>query len=560
MRKVLVLITLLCLLCGLAAGANAATTVKEMHANAMVSSDSSCRITLAVALHLDKPAEDLRFPLPGSATDITVNGYECDVTVENGLRYVELDRLITMAGDFSLQFAYTLPDLVATDKNGLTKLHLPLLSGFSYPIEEMKFSVTLPGEVSTQPAFSSGYHQANIEKYLQCQRDGATITGVTLTGLKDHETLEMTLTVPPEMFPPPAIAPPDVQTTTIIALVLFLAAVLYWILFLGNMPVLALPRPTPPGGYGAGEIGSVLYLQGGNLHTMVFSWAQMGYLLIRATPQGDVVLYRQMDMGNERSFYEQHCYKLLFGKKNLVNVSGRRYGAAYRAAEKLRPDLSALVQPGFGNLTIFRVLAALTGLFFGLSIAVELSDDISVQWVLMVLLGLAALCSSWHIQRWIMGIVSPQRGKLWLALGLSGFWIGLSIAAGRPLTGLTFALLQFLAGWLFSLAGRRTPAGRQAIADALGLRRYLKTVPKEQLQQICRHNPEYFHQMMPYALALGVDKAFAKGFGSHKVGPCPYIFTGPETPANAMQWRAVMRRILQEMNTRPGKKFSSRRS
>ena len=28
----------------------------------------------------------------------------------------------------------------------------------------MEFTVTLPGEITAKPAFSSGYHQANIEK------------------------------------------------------------------------------------------------------------------------------------------------------------------------------------------------------------------------------------------------------------------------------------------------------------------------------------------------------------------------------------------------------------
>jgi len=84
----------------------------------------------------------------------------------------------------------------------------------------------------------------------------------------------------------------------------------------------------------------------------------------------------------------------------------------------------------------------------------------------------------------------------------------------------------------------------------LGLRRYLKTISPEQLKQISQSNPEYFHQMMPYAMALGVDKAFAKQFGKMPIGQCPYIAMGVDSTLQAEQWRRLMRRVLKGMNTR----------
>ena len=552
MRKMIVFITLLCLVCTLAVGVNAATAAKSISSYATVSSDGSCQITLTANIHLDSPVDDLTFPLPENAGNITINGVRARSKIENGLRQVDVSKVVgKAAGDFTLTFTYSLPDLVKTNEAGLLELQLPLLSGFPYPVQALEFSVTLPGEVTAKPAFSSGYHQANIEKDIYCTTSGATVTGIAQVELKDHETLKMSLTVSEDMFPQTRIKPPDFQTVNMVALAFFLLALLYWALFLRNLPAWPHIQPESPDGYSAGELGSVLHLRGGDLHMMVFSWAQLGYLLIRLQPDGSVMLCRQMEMGNERSSFEQRCFKLLFGRRSAVNASSRRYGAVYRAVEKLRPNLSALMHPKSGNLHVFRGLAAVTGLLCGVSVGVSLSEGAALQWLLIIALGGAGLLSGYRIQLWAGYLFTSRRRPLWIAVALSIVWLALSVLAGQLATGIGMVLSQLFAGVLAAIGGRRTLAGRQAMGQALGLRRYLKSVPTEQLRMITQNNPEYFHQMMPYAMALGVDKAFAKQFGKLPIGQCPYISVGADSTMRAAQWRSMMRRILGKMNTLP---------
>lgn len=552
MRKIAVFITLLCLLFTLAVGASAATGAKSISAHGTVIADGSCHLTLTMAVHLDSAVEKLLFPLPGDAESITVNGTRVRPKVENGLRQVDVSKFVgNTAGDFTLTFTYTLPDLVDTNEAGLLELRLPLLSGFAYPVQAMDFSVTLPGEITAKPAFSSGYHQANIEKDIAYSTAGPTVTGTSQVELKDHETLEMTLIVSEDMFPAPLITPPDFETVNVVGFVCFLVALLYWFLFLRNLPLWPHRQPASPDGYSAGEMGSVLHLQGGDLNMMVFSWAQLGYLLIRREKDGSVRLIRQMDMGNERSGFEQRCFKMLFGKRSAVSASSRRYGAVYCAVEKLKPNLSELIYPKSGNLMVFRILAVLTGMLGGISLGVNLSEGAAAQWFLIVVLSVLALVSSWQIQLWARYLYAPQKRKLWIALGLCAVWLGLGVLAGQVGTAIGMVLSQLFAGLLLAFGGRRTPAGKQAMAQAMGLRRYFKSVSGRELRQIAVNNPEYFHQMMPYALALGADRAFAKGFGKQNVGQCPYISLAGEGPVQAGKWRTICRQILNKMNTLP---------
>lgn len=551
MGKVFLWIVLICMLLTLTLTAGAAPAAKSVSSYATVSGDGTCQVTLTATIHLDQVTEDLRFPLPGKSTNVTVNGARARSRVENGLRQVNLSGIIGKAvGDFTLNFTYSLPNLVVTNEAGLLELQLPLLAGFAYPVQALEFSVTLPGAVTAKPAFTSGYHQANIEKDIYCTTSGATITGVAQTELKDHETLSMSLLVTEEMFPQKRITPPNFQTVSTLTVVFYLLALAYWLIFLRNLPTWPRRRPQPPEGYTAGEMGSLLHLQGGDLNMMVFSWAQLGYLQIRLGRGGKVTLHRQMDMGNERSAFEQRCFKLVFGKRDTVDATTLRYGAIYQHVRKLTPNLASMMQAKSGNLTVFRGLAAAAGMFCGVSAAIGLSSGAALQWFLVIVLGALALISCWHIQLWAVHLFAPNRQPVWLALGLCALWLILSAVAGLFPVGMTMVSCQLLAGLLAALGGRRTLAGRQAMGEIIGLRRYLKTVPAEQLQQICRSNPHYFYQMMPYAMALGIDKRFARQFRKLPMEQCPYIFTGGDSAMRASQWQSLMRRVLSAMNTR----------
>lgn len=550
MRKIRVFICIICMLCFLAVSASAASVATGVNTHATVSHDGTAQVTLTANIHLDKVEENLRFALPAQAMDITVNGIRARSVLEDGLRQVELVDIIGKAvGDFSLNFTYSLPNLIVTNAAGQLELQMPLLAGFAYPIQALEFSVTLPGPVEAKPAFTSGYHQSNIEKDLDFSTAGATVTATSLVELKDHETLAMSLLVTEEMFPQKRIAAPEVGTVTTLTTVFFLLCLAYWALFLRNLPGRPAPYAAPPEGYTAGELGSVLCLQGANLNMMVFSWAQLGYLQIELQPTGKVLLHRQMEMGNERSGFEQRIFKQLFVKRDTVDAGTARYGALYRYTAGIKPNLSALMSRKSGNVLVFRLLSAISGLFAGVTIAVSLASGAGLQWFLVVLLGLAAFLSAWHMQAWAVNLFVPHRGKLWLAAMLGGVWLVLGALAGRFGTGLGMVLCQGFAGCLMAVGGRRSPAGRQMMGEILGLRRHMKSLSPEQIRIISQNDPDYFFRMAPYALALGVDKAFAKRFGKQSMEDCPYIVTGVGGRLRASQWNDRMHQVLRGMNT-----------
>lgn len=549
MRRIAVFSLALILLFAASFSVSAATSASAVGTYATVTQDGYCQVNMTVKLHLEQAASSLTFPVPKQAANVTLNGTRVRTSAKNDSLLIDLsDALGSMIGDITVTVGYSLDNVIHTTDAGLLELQVPLLSGFSYPVESLEFSVTLPGAPEGKPAFSSGYHQSDIEKDLTYTVSGSTISGTSQNELKDHETLVMTLSVTEEMFPQTGIKLPDLQVVNIAMGVCAVLAVLYWLITLRCAPPRRTVRPIPPEGCTAGELGSVLTLEGADLTMMVFTWAQLGYILIRLDRHDRVTLHKRMDMGNERGSFEQRCFKQLFSKRTIVDTSGTRYGELYVKIKKMPPNVQSFLRPSSGNPRLFRAFAAMIGLFGGVSLGIGLSAGAVLQWFLVCILAALGTVSSLWIQRWAYCLFLLDKRRLWIALIHCAAWTVLGLLAGTPAVGLCVPAAQLLAGLMAAYGGRRTDAGRQAMAQILGLRRYLRNVERTHLQRIREADPDYFHTLAPCALALGVGTAFAKRFGKTRLPGCPYLTTGTDSHMNALEWSILMRRAIRAMN------------
>ena len=551
MRRVMLLITTVMLLALFAIGVNAQTSATQVTYQATVSSDQSCTMVATVTIHLDEPLDTLTFPVPVDATNITLNGTRVGSTLTNQARHIDLSGYVgNVAGDFTFNITYQLKDVVKPNENNFLELQLPMLSGFLYPVEKLGFTVTLPAELTAQPSFSSGYHQANIEQALVYSASGNTVTGTSNQQMKDRETLTMKLLVSEETFPQAVIQLRDLDPYYLAMAVSGVLALVYWLIFLRNFPGRINPTPTPPEGYSAGQMGSILSLQGTDLTAMIFTWAQLGYLVIQTGRTERVLLHKRMDMGNERSVFEQKIFQRLFNGRNVVDTSGFKYAALYQKLATGSGNIQGLAHRRAGSKYLFRFLMALVGAFCGICLGLTLTTEVAVPWVPTIALGIAWGLSSWLIQAWADSFFSRHSSKLVLSLVLCVVWTVVGIRSETYKLDIWIILLQLLAGLMTTFGGRRTEAGRQLMCEVLGLRLFMQTIPRAQLHHIRRQNPEYFYTLAPYAMALGCDQAFAKRFGRDLQPPCPYIVGAGQTPMTATEWNKILRRTARSMESR----------
>ena len=84
----------------------------------------------------------------------------------------------------------------------------------------------------------------------------------------------------------------------------------------------------------------------------------------------------------------------------------------------------------------------------------------------------------------------------------------------------------------------------------LGSSDSIKDIAREELQRILKVNPDYYHEMAPYALALGVDQIFAKRFERLHQPNCTYLHTSTENNRSAAEWDALLRKVVDTLNER----------
>lgn len=547
-----VFIAILCLLL-LTTAVSAAGTVTGLQSSAVISSDGTCQISLVLQLTMDGTETDLQFPLPGTARDITLNGDSAKTSRADSLRWVDLSAVVYGAGSYTLTLHYSLPDLVTQEEKTGLVLTLPLLSGFAYPIDRMEFSVTLPGEPESAPAFSSTYHPENMESFLEYTVNGPVITGYFLQGLKDHETFTMTLPVTGELFPQTMAKRWSLSNDDLLRYGLTFLAAVYWLIFLRCPLPRRSRRVQAPDGITAGELGCCLGGQGVDFSMMVLSWAQMGYLSVQLDRNHRVLLHRQMDMGNERSQFEMRSFKTLFGKRQTVDGGGEHFARLGRKAGKTIPGAGHYFKKSSGNPLIFRILSAVIGAVAGYSLAVAFATDTVWQVILAIVLVPLGLVLSWLIQVGARGIHLRHRTDLLIGLGCSLVWLILGSLAGEGNVAIYVIVTQILAGLAGIHGSRRTEAGLQARNEILGLRRYLKTVSPAEIARILENNPDYYFTMAPCALALGVDRAFARQFGDRKMPDCPYLERPGTAALTARQWNDLLRQAVRVMDDRQRK-------
>lgn len=543
--KILILLLCMALLCVPVA----ASGVQSAQSTASVKSDGSCTVTLRLQIRLDQ-GQKLSFPLPQNAENVRLDGKLKTPSAQSEQLILQLPEM--GAGVHTVEVSFEISNAL-TEKNGVLNLEVPLLTGFELGVENFSFTVTLPQEVTGQPGFSSGYYGQEIEKKLAVQVKGNTISGSSTEPLLGQESMVLQYRADSQMFPDYSSKTSLLGGWEMVIALLVVAGIVYYVVAL--MP--SFPRKvrtfSPPEGLAAGDVGTCLTGCGMDLTMMVFSWAQLGYLVINMDRRGRVLLQKRMDMGSERLDFEIRCFQKLFGGRQTVEGTGLHYALLYRKMSNKSPLLRQIYRSRSGNPQIFRALAVAAGACSG----VLLSTRVYTAGVATVLLAiaLALLCGvlSHFIQSGGRCISLGNKQPLLLGAVCGGVWILLGLLMGDLLLAVIMVAYESLTGLAAAVGGRRSEIGRQYMAQIRGLRAHLTRGSIFDMQQCLEKNPSYFFELMPYALALGVENRFARRFGKIKIAECDYLLTPDATAMTPAQWAVLLRQVADCLNRRQRK-------
>ena len=562
LRCLLILVFCLCMM---TTAVSAATSATDMNSMITVSADGRCTVNTTVRLHFTEPANRMTFPLPKNAQNVTVGGSSVRTytsAVDPEVILADLTGLNGITGDYQLTFSYTLPDVIRTEQSenngillneGKLVMEIPLLSGFDYPVDKMSFSVTMPSEITTKPTFTSTYMQSSIESRITTIVGGQLLNGSTTQGMQDREKVSLVMDVSEDMFPGKLllerVGNPEILPMSVFAGL----ALLYWIIFMRTWPVFRHQRTIPIEGLTAGALGCRLTAAGVDLTMMVFTWAQLGYLRIMVDKKGRVFLERRMDMGNERGETENRVFRSLFSRGDVVDATGARYAKLCRSVEETVSGIREMYTKRAGNVKIFRILGCMISVFCGICFAMNLAKTQLPQVLLSILFVIIGVVTAWGMQSAMYKI--HVRGKIPVYIGsVCGLlWILLGVLVGQWIMGLVVVAGQFLIGLLAAYGGRRSELGMLHAGEVLGIRHFLRKLDDKQLKRLLDNNPDYFFDMLPYAIALGVDGKFAKAFGKMPMADCHYLLVTRNEKRTAAEWAYMVRKIADQMDKRQRK-------
>lgn len=215
---------------------------------------------------------------------------------------------------------------------------------------------------------------------------------------------------------------------------------------------------------------------------MIVHWGNLGYLTVRMS-RGRVILYKRMEMGNERKPSERRFFAALFRAGASCEAGGLRYQAAVR--EMQAPILTGWRRRMFtgGNPLVLRLLGAAAGLFASLLTFDRLLPATGSRWVWLPVLTALGTAACVLVQR---GVGSLFRRRRALALALGGLsaiaLVIFGVLAGSLPYQLLSLLLQVFCAGATLFGGRRTSAGEERLRRLLGLRRYLRRADSASLR------------------------------------------------------------------------------
>lgn len=550
-RRITALIFICILMMGFAVPVFAENTASYINNITTVTADGSCSVTLQVTVHVENTKENLTFPLPGNAKNITLNGSSAKTDKSGGVQNVDISGVCGgYIGDVTLQFSYTLKNVVTYADEVMT-MELPILCGFEFPVTALEFVITMPGEVTSRPYFTGGYRQSTMESIMTTAVKGNLISGSINQALDDYETISMTLTVNEEMFPAVSTYQREGNPELIPMGIIAGLAIIYWIITLRGLPKMRSRRSTPPEGVNAGEMGCRLTFTGADLTMMVMHWAQMGYILIHQDDNGRVLLYKRMDMGNERSLFEVKTFKTLFGHKRVVDGTGYQYAKLRQKIKRQIPGERAMCTSTSGNMRLFRFAFCAVQMLCGICYAMNMTNLDVLQILLGCIFVILGAADAWLIQKGMYRLHLSYKKSLYGALIMSAVWLLCGLIAGVFWIGLVTVAVQMLAGFAAAYGGKRSAMGQQNAQNIISYRNYLKNMTKEEFQTMRKADPECFFTVMPYALALDVEGKFASYFGTKKKMPdCPYLVTNHRGKVSAETWARTMREVVTRLDTR----------
>lgn len=529
--------------------------VDSVAVSAEVSAKGRAQVTTTVQLTFDTATEQVTIPLANAdVSRVSAGDYRFSVDETDDGTDVIVKNKDGFVGTQTFLITYTVSYADDGDDEADTFTLGLLSSRWARPIGSCSFQVIMPQAFEAEPQIVSGYYGI-----LSAADAGLTVTDTSFSGSVTermaYDSLSVVLTLPNQYFAVRSATIPVISITflSVGMLAVLLLCILYWRLKLRSRRVSSSPRLLRPEGILPCQLPTVLDGSTCDVSAMILEWANLGYLSISYARSGTPVLTRLMVMGSERSKAEQRLFAQIFAQRSRTAITPGRFSRAaaqFRAASN-RSLHRVIFDPKSGNPALVQIPCRLL-LALGIGyMAYQLLPEGGGFVVLAVLIGLVGLFYSLQLHNALLRFAALRSTSpvLLLCLALMLSLLPISLMAGTfPEIAVGIAAILFSS--IATAPGpRRSARGVDAMAQTKGCRTFYRQAAWKRLQVFQGKSARFFQTQLPNAVALGVEKQFARRFEDLSV-PVPEWLTvpkkSPQTAKNLQQQLAPLLRQLRE--------------
>lgn len=338
----------------------------------------------------------------------------------------------------------------------------------------------------------------------------------------------------------------------VIAVLLLLLAILLYFKYGKDETVSPVIEFYPPDGLSSAAIGflSKRSLDSIDITSMLLYWASHNHLHFTATSKDDFEVTFFSDLDEQHPQWEQNAFNKL---KSLIEDAGGTLSKStlqnefYKIAEKIRPAVPLYFKNERSlddkkSIRLSGLYSFLIALFTGIVIAVAAYSGLKDPMPALIS-GVVAGILSFVFYGMVLTLVNgwfkrskfTNFGLVFLNFLVAVVYFTASLvfvylveAKIQPLSVIAAVLFSILAQPVAAMIIKRSEYGQRMLERVVGFREFLVVAEKERLEALLNDNPEYYYQILPFALVLGVSDIWENKFkGLQMVEPVWYTGTYP---------------------------------
>ncbi len=480
--------------------------------------------------------------------NVKVKGYKFEKDYENGnvvLQIGDADTYVKGEQEYVISFDFDAgEDKIAAFDRVFINL---IPTGWRTAIQNASFTLTLPKEISPEniSIFAGEFGEATQSKF-EATIEGKVLTAQSIEPLNAFEGATVYSEVPEGYFVNERTNKPLIIFMWILIGLVPLLAVIFYLLFGIDKPIIKVMTVSPPNGITPAEVGYIMdsTVDNKDVLSLIIYWADKGYLTIEQIEEDDsFILTKLGDLPIGANGYEKTMFDGLFASGNIVNtkdlkskffstleLTKTRLRSKFTKSQStsLHTTASLVCQGIVGLLSIVPIISAI---LIGGYIEIMGEGFFVISLVLTVItfliyIGIFAMSSKWYV----MSTKSKISSVIGLSIVTGLIYLGI-IAIGYfqlpSIIPVIAAILGSILAVLLTCAmPKRTQQCNDWFGELLGLRDFIELAEKERIEMLVHEDPSYFYSILPYAYVLGVSDTWSKKFESIAVEPPSWYYGG----------------------------------